>query len=185
MRNTLVGIGAAAIAGIVISFIFFHRGGPASPSHPSADTASPGATQKAAEARMGSYFDVQDGGGDTYQVALVRLIDPPRGANKSDTPDSRKRFVRAVFRIKALPGSPQNENANTAAVLIDGNGRIYTFDVSHIAGYANFDNGAIRVAQGEAVTGSVVFQVPSSVQVTEVQWTSGSFRTAVRWDVRR
>ena len=185
LRNPLVGIGATAVAGIAISFIFLHRGVPASPSRPSLAAASPNAPQKATKAPIGSYFDVQDGSGDTYQVALVRLIDPAHSANKSDTPNNGKRFVSAVFRIKALPGSPQDENADIAAVLIDGNGRIYTFSISRIAGYANFDNGAIHVAQGQTVTGSVVFQVPRGVQVTEVRWTPGSFRSAVRWVMQR
>ena len=37
------------------------------------------------------------------------------------------------------------------------------------AGYANFDNGTIRVAEGDTVTGAVRFQVPDGVAVSEVQ----------------
>jgi hypothetical protein len=71
-------------------------------------------------AGMGSYFDVQDASGDTYRVTLVKIIDPAQGADQFNTPDSGKRFVGVVFTIKALNGSPQNEDANDdAAVRLD------------------------------------------------------------------
>ena len=52
------------------------------------------------------------------------------------------------------------------------------------AGYANFDSGAIHVAQGDAVTGAVTFQVPEGVTVSKVQWSALSgFGSMVEWDV--
>ncbi|HEY1000529.1 MAG TPA: hypothetical protein VGD83_12880 [Streptosporangiaceae bacterium] len=41
------------------------------------------------------------------------------------------------------------------------------------------------MAQGQTVKGSVVFQVPDGVKVTQVQWTPGYFGSAVQWEVRR
>jgi len=116
---------------------------------------------------------------------LVKIIDPARGATEFDSPDNGKRFVGAVFKIKALKGSPQDEDANSDADLIGSNGQTYTFDIADIARYTNFDNGTIHVAQGETATGAVVFQVPDGVKVAEVQWTGGGFGSAVQWDVRR
>ena len=57
---------------------------------------------RAAPARIGSYVDVQDVSGDTYRVTLVKVIDSLQGAGQFAVPDSGKRFVAAVFRIKAL-----------------------------------------------------------------------------------
>ena len=139
---------------------------------------------RAAPARIGSYFDVQDVSGDTYQVTLVKVIDPAQGADQFTTPDSGKRFVAAVFRIKALRGSPQDEDANNDAVIVGSNGQSYTADFSDIAGYTNFDNGTIHVAQGDTETGSVTFQVPEGVKAARVQWTPGAFGSAVQWNVR-
>lgn len=102
-----------------------------------------------------------------------------------DTPDNGTRFVGAVFKIKALKGSPQDEDANSDADLIGSNGQTYTFDISDIAGYTNFDNGTIHEAEGQTVTGSVAFQVPDGVKVTQVQWTPGYFGSAVQWEVHR
>ena len=135
-------------------------------------------------ARVGSYFDVQDASGDTYRVTLAKVIDPAQGADEFSTPDNGKRFVGIVFKIKALKGSPQDEDANNDAAIVGSNGQTYSADFDDIAGYTNFDNGTIHVAQGDTETGSVTFQVPDKVKVTEVQWTAGGgFGSTVQWDV--
>ena len=134
--------------------------------------------------KVGSQFDLKDGSGDTYRVTLVKVIDPARGAGQFSSPDSGKRFVGLVFKIKALTGSPQNEDANTDAVLVGGNGQNYSADFDGIAGYTNFDSGTIHVSQGDTVTGSVTFQVPVGVTVSKVQWSALSgFGSTVEWNV--
>jgi len=89
-----------------------------------------------------------------------------------------------VFRIKALAGSPQNEDANNDAVVIGGNGQTYAAAFDGIAGHKNFDHGAIHVTQGETVTGSVTVQVPNGVTVSHVKWTALSgFGSTAEWIV--
>ena len=133
---------------------------------------------------VGSQFDLKDGSGDTYRVTLVKVIDPAQGADQFSSPDSGKRFVGLVFTIKALSGSPQNEDANNDAVLVGGNGQNYSADFDGIAGYTNFDSGTIHAAQGDTVTGAVTFQVPDGVPVSTVQWSALSgFGSMVEWDV--
>lgn len=134
--------------------------------------------------RVGSRFDLVDGSGDTYRVTLVKVIDPARGADQFSSPDGGKRFVGLVFRIKALTGSPQNEDANNDAVLVGSNRQNYSADFDGITGYTNFDSGTIHVAQGDTVTGSVTFQVPQGVTVSKVQWSALSgFGSTVEWNV--
>jgi hypothetical protein len=143
-----------------------------------------GTGRQAPPGKVGSRFDLQDGSGDTYRVTLVKVIDPARGADQFSSPDTGKRFVGLVFRIKALTGSPQNEDANNDAVLAGGNGQIYSADFDDIAGYTNFDSGSIHVAQGDTVTGAVTFQVPDGVTVSKVQWSALSgFGSMVEWNV--
>jgi hypothetical protein len=140
--------------------------------------------RQAPPGKVGSSFALADGSGNTYRVTLVKVIDPARGAGEFDSPDSGKRFVGAVFRIKALTGSPQNEDANNDAVLVGGNGQNYSADFDDIAGYTNFDSGTIHVAQGDTVTGAVTFQVPVGVTVSKVQWSALSgFGAMVEWDL--
>lgn len=185
VRGALIALGLFIVFGIVVGHVTGHHGsGSAASAGPSADAglSSPG---QAPSGPVGSHFDLQDGNGDTYQVTLVKVIDPAQGAGQFASPGNGKRFVGAVFRVKAVKGSPQNENANDDAVLVGGNGKNYSAAFSAIAGYANFDNGDIHVSQGETVTGAVTFQVPAGVSVSEVQWGALSgFGAIVEWDVR-
>jgi hypothetical protein len=115
-------------------------------------------------------------------VTLTKVIDPANGENQFTVPDAGQRFVGLVFRVEALTGSPQDEDANNDAVIIGGNGQNYSADFEGIAGYTNFDHGAIRVSKGETVTGSVTFQLPKNVTVSTVQWTALSgFGSTVEW----
>ena len=117
-------------------------------------------------------------------MTLVKVIDPAKGVDQFSSPDRGKRFVGLIFTVKALTGSPQNEDANNDAVVVGGNGQTYSADFDGIAGYTNFDGGAIHVAQGDTVTGSVTFQVPNGVAVSKVQWTALSgFGTTVEWNL--
>jgi hypothetical protein len=187
IRNIFAGIGALVVLIIVIVVAAAHGSGvstkAAGASSPLAKASSSAASRPAAAAGVGSYFDVKDSAGDTYRVTLTKIIDPAQGADQFTTPDAGNRFVGAVFTIKAISGSPQDEDANSDAVLVGSNGQSYTADFSSIAGYTNFSNGEIRVAQGESSTGAVTFQVPDGVKVAKVQWTPGGILgSAVQWN---
>ena len=147
---------------------------------PSGTSASAGHQEPPGQ--IGSSFELKDGSGNLYRVTLAEVIDPAKGENQFTVPDAGKRFVGLVFRVKALTGSPQNEDANNNAVIIGSNGQNYAADFAGIAGYTNFDHGAIHVSKGETVTGSVTFQLPENVKVSTVQWTALSgFGATVEW----
>ncbi len=147
---------------------------------PSGTSASAG--HKEQPGRIGSSFDLNDGSGNLYRVTLAKVIDPAKGENQFTVPDAGKRFIGLVFRVKALTGSPQDEDANNNAVIIGSNGQSYAADFDGIAGYTNFDHGAIHASKGETVTGSVTFQLPENVEVSTVQWTALSgFGATVEW----
>ncbi len=190
MRNILAGTGGFVAGGIVISAISSH-GSTVSITPPGSSptarvTTCPVTVHIAAPASVGSHFDVQDGNGHTYQVTLVKVIDPAESANKFNTPASGYRLVGAVFRIKALSGSPRDENADADAVVIGSNGRTYTFNIRLIAGYTNFSDGMIHVAQRETTTGAVTFQIPDGIKVMKVQWRAArGVGSMVQWKVRR
>jgi len=149
---------------------------------PSGTSASAGHEEPPGQ--VGSSFELKDGSGHLYQVTLAKVIDPAKGENQFAAPDVGKRFVGLVFRVKALTGSPKDEDANNDAVVVASNGQNYSADFDGIAGYTNFDHGVIHVSQGETVTGSVTFQVPNGVMVSTVQWTALSgFGSGVEWMV--
>lgn len=188
IRNTFLGI-IALIVVIIIALVLSSGGGVS--TTPSGTSAAPKnspssapATHQATTAGIGSYFDVQDSSGDSYRVTLVKVIDPAQGADQFTTPNNGNRFIGAVFTIKALTGSPRDEDANSDAALVGSNGQTYTPDFDNIAGYTNFNNGDITVAQGDTATGAVTFQVPIGVMVSKIQWSeSGGFGSTVQWNV--
>ena len=184
VRNILAGIGAVVVASIVVSHL--SSGGNGVSTTPSGNSGSAStAASPAAPARIGSSFDLQDSNGDTYRVTLVKVIDPAQSSNPYLTPDGGTRFAGAVFTIKALSGSPQDEDANDDAAVTGSNGQDYSANLADISGYTNFRNGVIQVAQGETVTGSVTFEVPDGVKIPNVQWTaSAGFGSTAQWDVR-
>lgn len=188
VRNIFLGIVGLIVLIVVISVAA--SGGSGVSTTPSGTTGtpqakgSPAASHAAGPAGVGSYFDVQDGNGDTYRVALVKIVDPAQGADQFATPDNGMRFVGAVFTINAISGSPQNEDANNDAALVGSNGQTYNSDPDSITGYTNFSEGQINVAQGQSTTGAVTFQVPNGVKVSKVQWsTSSGFGSTVQWNL--
>jgi hypothetical protein len=182
-RGALIALGLFVVVGIVIRAATSHTAGTTATPTPSA-SGNLTTGRQAPPGKVGSSFALEDGSGNTYRVTLVKVIDPARGASQFDSPDNGKRFVGAVFTIKAVTGSPQNEDANNDAVLVGSNGQNYSADFANIVGYTNFDSGTIHVAQGDTVTGAVTFQVPDGLTVSTVQWSALSgFGSMVEWDL--
>jgi hypothetical protein len=185
-RNIFLGIIGLIALIIVIAVVTSRGGGVSTTSSGTAGTPSPSATHVAAPARLGSYLDVQDSAGDTYEVALIKIIDPARSTDQI-TPDNGKRFVGAVFTIKAISGDgPQQEDSENAAALVGSGGQTYIPDIIPITGYTDFAVGEIHATPGGSTTGAVTFQVPTGVKVSKVQWSSFSsfgVRSTVQWNV--
>jgi hypothetical protein len=198
VRNIIGGIGILAVAGLVISALSskgFGASTPTSHTSPSASaTASSSGTQVTSTASalpqptgpgsIGSYFTVQDGSGDTYRVTLVKVIDPGQSADQFVALQKGDRLVGIVFKVTALTGSPQGEDANNDCTIIGTDGKIYTAGFDSIVGYSNFEIGVIHVAQGDSVVGAVTFQLPLYVKVVQVHWAaSDGLGSIVMWNV--
>jgi hypothetical protein len=180
--GAIITLGVIIVLGIVVGNL-----GKSHENVSASDTPFPSGTSASAghqepPGRIGSSFELKDGSGNLYRVTLTKVIDRAKGENQFTVPDAGKRFVGLVFRVKALTGSPRDEDANNNTVIIGSNGQHYPADFDGIAGYTNFDHGAIHVSTGETVTGSVTFQLPKDVQVSTVQWTALSgFGSTVEW----
>jgi len=196
VRNVLGGIGILAVAVLVASALWSggtgssaasSRTSPSAASTPSPaarQATAPAVTQPTAPGTIGSSFTLQDGSGDTYQVTLVKVIDPAAAADHAIIPERGNRFVGIVFRITALTGSPQGEDANNDATVVGSDGQAYKAVFDGIAGYTNFEVGVIDAAQGGTVVGAVTFELPQYITVAQVRWTAGGgFGSTVSWSV--
>lgn len=147
---------------------------PSSSAPAAAHSAAPAAaSQTPSTGKVGDTFHASDSSSD-INVTLVKIIDPAQGADQYTTPDAHKRFVGAVFTIKA--NAAYNDDANNAATITGSDGQTYSADFSDIAGYTNFNSGTVKLAAGESSTGVVVFQVPDGVSISNVKYdVSGGF----------
>ena len=184
VRGAIFGIIALIIVGSGLKAVFSNDSSSSDASSGSV-AVTPTSTQAAsAPGSTGTYFKVQDATGDSYEVALVKVIDPAHGVDQFTTPASGKRFVGLEFTIKGLSGTLQAEDANNDAFALAAGGQKYSADFDSLAGYTNFDEGAIHVSKGQTVTGTVTFEIPATVKVAKAQWTSASgFGSTVQWNL--
>jgi hypothetical protein len=199
VRNILAGIGILAVAGLVISALASKgTGASTAGSHSSASapatvgaagqptvaTPSPALGQPTGPGVVGSSFNVYDSSKHIYQVTLVKVIDPAKSADQFVTLDRGTRLVGIVFRITALSGSPQGEDADNDCTVVGNDGKVYTAVFESIVGYTNFEVGVIHAAQGATVEGAVTFQLPQYTEVVAVHWVaSDGLGTSVMWDI--
>jgi hypothetical protein len=156
------------------------------PAPPSTTKAAPSPTPSPSNSLsgpIGTTFRVTNGS-NVVDVSLTKVIDPAQGADQYTTPDPGKRFVGAVFKLKGVTGS-SSDDANSDASLLGSDGQTYSPDFNDIAGYTNFNSGEFNVSAGETSVGAVVFQVPSGVKVSKIEWsaTGGFGGTPAEWQV--
>lgn len=179
-------LGSIGLIVIAIAIAVATSGGISTTPSVITGTSSPSATHVAAPARLGSYVDAQDSSGNTYAVALTKIIDPAHSTDQIN-PDNGERFVGAVFTVKAISGDgPQQQDAESNAALVGSNGQTYLPDIIPIVGYTDFAVGLVHAAPGETTIGAITFQVPTGVKVSKVQWsTFSSFgvQSIVQWNV--
>ena len=131
---------------------------------------------------VGTTYRVTDDNGNVMTVTLTKLIDPAQGTDQFTTPNNGFRFVGAVFRLKGVSGT-FNDDANNDATVIGANGQSYTADFNSIAEYTNFNDGQFNLTPGQRSVGAVTFQVPVGIKVTSVQWsgTGGFGGSSATW----
>jgi hypothetical protein len=153
-----------------------------SSTSPSAASATPQVADSATtEGPVGTSFTLTSDDGTSYDVTLIKIVDPARGADEFSTPSDSSRFVGAVFSITGRAGH-SSDNANNDALLVGSDGQDYQSDFSQIKGYTNFNGGDWNVGVGKTVTGAVTFQVPKGVTVQSIQWGGLFASTPASWN---
>jgi hypothetical protein len=131
-------------------------------------------------------FQVRTVQGSSMTIQLVRLLDPARPRSFLDDPGPGKHLVAAIFTVRGVRGSIDDDAYNDA-VLIGSNGKRYQWSFADLAGHhPSFTNGVFRLQPGKSVTGTVTAVLPNGVKVVRVRWTASSgFGQAVTWHLRR
>jgi hypothetical protein len=131
---------------------------------------APAKTPSVVVAHLGAALPFRDDKGDAYSVALVRVIDPAKGADQYTTANPGERFVAAVFTIANAGSASTTDDANTNATVLGSNAVSYSADFDPVAECTNFNGGTYQLGRGQSLTGCVVFQLPAGVKVARVQW---------------
>lgn len=125
---------------------------------------------KSPVAHVGATLQLAGASGSMMGVTLTQVIDPAQGASQFDTPDGGKRFVATVFTLRDTGTSAVSGDANGDASVIGTDTQSYSPDFDSVAECTNFNNGSFALGAGESVSGCVVFQLPTGVNVAKVQW---------------
>lgn len=158
-----------------------NQGGPGAGPAP-----SPGQRPHRTVGPIRTVFPVRTVQGSAMTVQLVKLLDPARPQSSLDDPGPGKHLVGAVFTVRGVRGTT-DDDADNDAVLIGSNGKRYHWSFAYLAGHhPNFTNGAFRLQPGTIVTGTVTAVLPDGVRVIRVRWTSSSgFGQTVTWRLKR
>ena len=191
----IVGVFAVIVGRGVIGELtdHFSTGGGSATAEAPAPQANPGGSSGGAGHKprrtagpIRTVFQVRTVQGSSMTVQLVRLLDPARPQSFLDDPGPGKHLVAAIFTVRGVRGSIDDDAYNDA-VLIGSNGKRYQWSFAYLAGHhPSFTNGVFRLQPGKSVTGTVTAVLPNGVKVVRVRWTASSgFGQAVTWHLRR
>jgi hypothetical protein len=138
---------------------------------------------KSKSASKGSVLSFKDENGNPYKVQAIQVIDPAQGADQYTTPNAGDRFVAVVFKITDTGSNQISDDANSNASIIASNDQSYTADFDNVSECTNFNDGEYQLAKDQSVTGCVVFQVPTDLKVTTVEWSPGFDENFGEWKV--
>jgi hypothetical protein len=123
------------------------------------------------------------GGSNGLSVTLLQVMDPAQSTSQYITPDPGKRFVAVDVRITNNGSAAVSDDANNNLSIVGSDNQTYTFSPYPVLGCTNFHSGIYTLAPGESSTGCTVFQLPSSVNATKVEFQtmSGLSGNAGEW----
>jgi hypothetical protein len=152
-----------------------------------AATSSPSGAAKAATAKVGSTITLTgNSSGEKMAVTVVQVFRHAQPATQFDDPDSGDRLYAVQFRLKDTGSVAYSDAPSNGAVVVDAAGQSYQSTFSNAAECDSFP-GTENIAPGASGLGCIVFEVPQTAVITEVQFTldSGMGPQTGQWDVRR
>jgi hypothetical protein len=121
---------------------------------------------------LGTSETVHDFVGDAVSVTVSQIVDPATPVSDTDVPTSGDRFVAVELSISNTGSRQIQNNANNATIVTGSDGETYTANFSSVSECTNFVEqiGYVDLNPGDNITGCVVFQLPTSVNVQSVSF---------------
>ena len=151
-------------------------------------TSSGTASAKAsgAPAQVGSAITLTGNNtGEQVAVTVVQVVTDAQPATDLDDPPSGDRLYAVQFRLHDTGSAAYSDSPSNGAAVVDSAGQSYQSGIEDAAGCQAFP-GTENIAPGSSGLGCVVFEVPVSAKITQVQFTldSGFGPQTGQWDVR-
>jgi hypothetical protein len=179
-RNVVVGVGSiiVVIVGIAVGTNSGH-------SVKTAGSTPAAAGVAAATARTGSAITLSgNGSGERAAVTVTKVIATAQPADAFNAAAAGKRLYAVQFRLRDTGRTGYSDAPSNGATVVDSAGQSYDSSLDDAAGCASFATPE-NIAPGASGLGCVVFEVPKSAKITQVQFTldSGMGPDTGQWNV--
>ncbi|GAA0357323.1 DUF4352 domain-containing protein [Actinoallomurus spadix] len=138
-------------------------------------TSTPSPTPRVQQARVGQIITLtgadESGGADRLRLAVkVRQVVPTAtGRGAFQKPRKGERFVAVRFVLKNVGDTAYDDSPTYGANVVDAAGRTYDPTVASVTAGPGFPK-VVRLRQGQAKAGFMVFAVPKKAKVVAVTY---------------
>ena len=107
-------------------------------------------------------------------VTATSVTDPAQSDNQYLMTDSGNKYVAVNLTVLNNGTDTYSDNANNNVSVVGSDNQSYTSSLASVSGCTNFTSGEIKLTQGSTVSGCVVFELPTAVTVSKIQYTNNS-----------
>jgi len=125
-----------------------------------------------------------DDNGEQMSVTVTKVITTAAPADDFSAAPSGDRLYAVQFRLRDTGSEAYSDAPDNSAVVVDANGQSYQSAIDNATGCPSF-GGTENIAPGSSGLGCVVFEVPKTAKIAEVQFTldSGMGPQTGQWNV--
>ncbi|QKW08264.1 DUF4352 domain-containing protein [Streptomyces sp. NA04227] len=122
--------------------------------------------------------------GEQLAVTVKKFLDPAKGADEFNQPQSGKKWVAAQFELKNTGTKVYADSPGNGAQVADVQGQRFDAWFGEISAGPSMTSDA-NVPPGEKALGWIVFEIPTSSKITTVQFAmnSGFAQQTGQWKV--
>ena len=190
VRNVLAGLGGLVIAIVAISIAAKDghsvqtMGSTAATSNASGTTP---ATKAPERAGIGSAITIAgNDNGEQMAVTVTKVINSAQPGDEFSGAPTGDRLYAVQFRLHDTGSAAYSDSPSNGAAVVDSAGQSYEAAMTDTVTECQAFPGSENIAPGASGLGCIVFEVPESAKITEVQFTldSGFGPQTGQWNVR-
>jgi Domain of unknown function (DUF4352) len=188
VRNILAGIGGLVVLIIVIAAATSGNHTISTSGTSTGGTAGGGSTKNnpAKTAGIGSAITLSgNSSGEQMSVTVTKVIASAQPGDEFTSAPAGDRLYAVQFRLRDTGSAAYSDAPSNGAAVVDANGQSYDAAIADTAAGCTTFPPTENIAPGSAGLGCIVFEVPKSATIKDVQFTldSGLGPDTGQWDV--